>query len=171
MGALTLPQEVLGDNRSFTVGSRRSPLYLARPAGLGLLASLALVAFYLGTITLAQGSAHAVSQLAEDRWFVGAIAIGFGTQVGLFTHLRRRQARASAGGVAASTGTSTTAMLACCAHHLGEVLPIIGLSGVAVFLNAYKTPFLWLGITMNVIGIVYLLRQIVHPDGLKSMVR
>jgi hypothetical protein len=39
-------------------------------------------------------------------------------------------------------------------------LPIIGLSGAAVFLNLYKTPLLWLGIAMNLIGIVYLLRQI-----------
>jgi len=51
-------------------------------------------------------------------------------------------------------------MLACCAHHLTDVLPILGLSGAAVFLNAYKTPLLWLGIVMNLAGIVYLLRQV-----------
>jgi hypothetical protein len=57
--------------------------------------------------------------------------------------------------------------LACCAHHLADILPIVGLSGAAVFLNAYKAPLLWLGIVMNVIGIIYLLRQLrrrpVHP--------
>ena len=133
---------------------------LLRPVTLGLLAALGLLTFYLGIITLAQGWEHALGQLADDRWFVGAIALGFGTQVGLFTYLRGLHAYAAAGGVAASTGTSTAAMLACCAHHLADILPIVGLSGAAIFLNAYKTPLLWLGIVMNFAGIIYLLRKI-----------
>jgi hypothetical protein len=142
-----------------TAASAR-PWPLGRPIGVGLLAALGLVAFYLGIITLAQGWTHALQQLRDDLPFVGAIVVGFGTQVGLFTYLRMLRARAAASGMAASTGTSTAAMLACCAHHLTEVLPIIGLSGAAVFLNLYKTPMLWLGIGMNLVGIVYLLRQI-----------
>lgn len=131
-----------------------------RPFVFGLLAALGLLAFYLGVITFAQGWEHALQQLVEDRWFVGAIAAGFGTQMGLFTYLRGLHTSAPAGGVAASTGTSTTAMLACCAHHLTEILPILGLSGAAVFLNLYKAPLLWLGIVMNLVGATYLLRQI-----------
>jgi YHS domain-containing protein len=133
---------------------------LLRPIAFGQLAVLGLLTFYLGIITLAQGWTHALEQLVEDRWFVGAIASGFGTQLGLFTYLKGLHAQAAAGGVAASTGASTTAMLACCAHHLADILPIVGLSGAAIFLNAYKTPLLWLGILMNLIGIVYLLRKI-----------
>jgi YHS domain-containing protein len=133
---------------------------LLRPLAFGLLAVLGLLTFYLGIITLAQGWTHALEQIAEDRWFVGAIASGFGTQLGLFSYLKGLHAQAVAGGVAASTGTSTAAMLACCAHHLADILPIVGLSGAAIFLNAYKTPLLWLGILMNLIGIVYLLRKI-----------
>lgn len=133
---------------------------LLRPFLFGALAALALVVFYLGIVTLAQGWGHAVQQLGEDRWFVGAIVAGFGTQVGLFVYLRGMHSRAAAGGVAASTGTSTAAMLACCAHHLTDVLPIVGLSGAAVFLNAYKTPLLWVGIAMNLGGIIYLARKI-----------
>lgn len=132
----------------------------SRPVAVGLLAAAGLVAVYLGLITLAQGWGHAVQQLSEDRFFVGAVMTGFGTQIGLFTYLRQLHARAAAGGVATSAGTSTAAMLACCAHHLAEVLPILGLSGAAVFLNLYKTPLLWLGILMNLAGIVYLLRQV-----------
>lgn len=132
------------------------------PAAVGVAAAIGLLGFYLGIITLAQGWAHAAAQLADDRWFVGVIAAGFGTQVGLFAHLRGLHARAAAGGVATSTGTSTAAMLACCAHHLAELLPIIGLSGAAIFLNAYKTPLLWLGIAMNLLGVLYLLRQVLR---------
>jgi len=101
-----------------------------------------------------------LEQLGDDLPFVGAIAVGFGTQVGLFAYLRGLHARASAGGVAASTGTSTAAMLACCAHHLVDVAPALGVSGAAIFLNAYKTPLLWLGIVMNLVGILYLSRKI-----------
>ena len=133
---------------------------LLRPLAFGLLGVLGLLAFYLGIITLAQGWGHAIQQLADDRWFVGVIASGFGTQLGLFAYLKGLHAQAAAGGVAASTGTSTAAMLACCAHHLADILPIVGLSGAAIFLNAYKTPLLWLGIVMNFAGIVYLLRKI-----------
>ncbi|HET9224725.1 MAG TPA: hypothetical protein VFO07_19590 [Roseiflexaceae bacterium] len=139
--------------------------WLLRPLAFGLLAVLGLLAFYLGIITLAQGWGHALGQLADDRWFIGAIALGFGTQVGLFTYLRGLHAHAAAGGVAASTGTSTAAMLACCAHHLADILPIVGVAGAAAFLNAYKIPMLWLGIVMNLIGILYLLRRIAqHRD-------
>jgi len=133
---------------------------LLRPITFGLLAVLGLLVFYLGIITLAQGWGHAVQQLADDRWFIGAITLGFGTQIGLYTYLSGLHAQLAVGGVAASTGTSTTAMLACCAHHLADVLPLIGLSGAAVFLNAYKTPLLWLGIVMNLAGVVYLLWKV-----------
>lgn len=129
---------------------------LLRPIAFGLLAMLGLLTFYLAIITLAQGWSHALEQLADDGWFFGAIAVGFGTQVALFTHLRAQHNHAGAAGVAASTGTSTAAMLACCAHHLADILPIVGLSGAAIFLNAYKTPLLWLGIVMNLAGVAYL---------------
>ena len=141
-------------------GHRAAPSWCPLAVAVG--AALGLLAFYLGIITLAEGWAHAVAQLAADRWFVGAIAGGFGAQLGLFAYLRGLLARAAAGGVAASTGTSTAAMLACCAHHLTNILPLVGLSGAAIFLNAYKAPLLWLGIAMNLLGIAYLLRQIVR---------
>lgn len=139
-------------------GRTRIPL---RPVVAGILGAAALLALYLGLIALAQGWSHATQQLALDRWYVGAIMLGFGTQVGLFTWLRALHASAmAAGGVAASTGTSTAAMLACCAHHVADVLPVLGLSGAAIFLNDYKTELLWLGITMNAAGVSYLLIQV-----------
>ncbi len=133
-----------------------------RPIGVGVLAAGSLSIFYLSVITLAQGWSHAVQQLTDDRYFIAALVAGFGTQVGMFSYLRSIHARAASGGVAASTSTSATAMLACCAHHLADLLPVVGLSGAAIFLNAYKTPFLWLGIVMNLVGVVYLLRKILQ---------
>lgn len=143
-------------------GQALTPGRLMRPGLFALLAATGLLTFYLGAITLAQGWTHAVEQLAEDRWFVGAITTGFGTQMGLFTYMRGLHAPMAGVGMGASTGASTAAMLACCAHHLTEVFAVIGLSGLAIFLNVYKTPLLWVGILMNLAGIAYLLREILR---------
>ncbi len=128
----------------------------------GVLGAAVLLGLYLAVISLAQGVEHALEQLAADSLFVGLIAAGFGTQIALFTELRtvERQHRASVAVTAAGTGTSVVAMLACCAHHLVDLLPIVGLSAGAVFLNAYRTPLFVVGIAMNVIGIVVIARQL-----------
>ncbi len=47
-------------------------------------------------------------------------------------------------------------MLACCAHHLADALPLLGLSGAAVFLNDFRGPIMFTGIVMNGLGIAYL---------------
>ncbi len=143
------------------------PGALARPIGLrsigaGLLGSTGLLAVYLGIIAFAQGPSHALEQLREDAQFVGLIAAGFGTQIALFAELWTvdRRHRAGAAVTAAGTGTSAAAMLACCAHHLVDLLPIVGFSAAAVFLNAYKTPLFLGSIGINVAGIVIIARQL-----------
>jgi hypothetical protein len=133
-----------------------------RSVAAGLVAGMALLGLYLGIISLAQGFTHAFEQLAADAAFVGLIAAGFGTQVALFVELRAvdGQQRAAAAVTAAGTGTSLAAMLACCAHHLADLVPLVGLSAGAVFLNQYKTPMLLVGIGTNLVGIVVIARQL-----------
>ena len=133
-----------------------------RSIAAGLLGAAALLGLYLGVISLALGTEHALQQLSTDALFVGLIAAGFGTQVALFVELRAvdRRHRAAAAVTAAGTGTSAAAMLACCAHHLVDLLPLLGLSAAAVFLNAYKTPLLLVAIGMNLIGILVIARQL-----------
>ena len=133
-----------------------------RSVAIGVVAGVALLGVYLGLITLAQGSAHALEQLTSDAPFVGLVAAGFGTQVGLFIELRRtdRRHRAGAAVTAASTGTSGAAMLACCAHHVADLLPLLGLSAAAVLLDAYRTPLLLVGLALNVLGIAVIGRQL-----------
>lgn len=133
-----------------------------RSVAVGFIGAAALLLVYLGIITIAQGVDHAIEQLTTDAVFVGLIALGFGTQVALFVELRAvdRHHRASAAVTAAGTGTSAAAMLACCAHHLVDLLPLVGLSAAAVFLNAYKTPLFLVGIAMNVVGIVVIARRL-----------
>lgn len=133
-----------------------------RSIAAGVLAAAALLGVYLGIISLAQGVEHALEQLGTDAVFVGLIAAGFGTQIALFVELRTvdRRHRSAAAVTAAGTGTSAAAMLACCAHHLVDLLPLLGLSAAAVFLNAYQTPLFLVSIGMNVIGIVVIARQL-----------
>ncbi|MEW6046829.1 MAG: hypothetical protein AB1609_10160 [Bacillota bacterium] len=128
----------------------------------GMAASAGLVAFYLAIVALAQDPAHAFQQFRDDLWFIAPITLGFGTQVALYVYLRRLH-RASRGHVAVtagSTGVSGTAMLACCAHHLADVLPVVGLSGAAIFLNDIKTPLALVGLAMNVAGVIYMGRHV-----------
>ena len=137
----------------------------ALPAAAGAVAGLLLVGLYLGIVTWAQGLGHARELLWNDRYFVAAIAGGFGLQVGLFFHVRRlvaRRAAGSAAGVtAAGTGTSTVAMVACCAHHAADALPLVGLSGAAIFLNDYRIPLMASGLAVNALGVAFMLRLVV----------
>jgi hypothetical protein len=57
----------------------------------------------------------------------------------------------------ASGGTSATAMVACCIHHVTDVLPILGISAAASFLTRYQRPFMLVGLAMNFIGIIVML--------------
>ena len=138
-------------------GNQARPL--PRSIVFGAMASLSLPVFYLGTIALVQDWEHAFAQLGEDAPFVAALMAGFGVQVGLLTHIRAMAASASKAGVAAGAGSSGVAMLACCAHHLTDVLPIVGLSAAAGLLGAYKEPLLWLSVGVNAGGVIYLARH------------
>lgn len=142
-------------------GLSRPPWLL--PSIAGAVGALLLSSLYLGVVTAAQSWGHALQLFATDRYFILAIAGGFGVQIGLFTYLRTglrlRQGTASTTALAgAGTGTSTASMLACCAHHLTDALPLLGLSGVAIFLADYRTPLMLLGIATNVAGILVMVR-------------
>jgi len=134
-----------------------------RPIAVGLIASLALLLFYLGLVSLISRSwSHALALLTEDRWFVFPIVLGFGIQAGLFTYLCALYGATGmpAAVTGSSAGTSTAAMIACCAHHVTDVLPLVGLSGAAIFLAQYKVPFMVVGLLSNAAGIGVLVAMI-----------
>ncbi len=133
------------------------------PLVTGLLGALGLTALYLGIVTLAESSAHALDLFQEDAPFVIPIILGFGIQVGLFTHIKLglhlpKGANAAGALTGASGGTSTVAMVACCAHHLTDILPLVGLTAAATFLAEFKFWFMGVGLTMNLVGIGVMLR-------------
>lgn len=136
---------------------------VALSVGIGVLAAAALIALYLLLVTWAQGPADALELLWDDRLFVGLVSAGFGTQIGLFSYMRllqRDMARASVALTGAGTATSSVSMLACCAHHVADVLPLVGLSGLAVFLVEFRTPVMAVGLVTNALGIAVMVRQL-----------
>lgn len=126
----------------------------------GIGAAVLLIIVYLGIITLVQDWTHALEQTAELWYWVLALAGGFGIQAGLFSFIRQRireRRAATTSSVAASGGVSAGSMAACCAHHLSDVLPLLGLSGVAIFLVRYQLLFIIIGVLSNVVGITIML--------------
>jgi len=135
------------------------------PFGTGLVGMLLLMGIYLGIVSLAESPAHALDLFWQDKALVLPIMLGFGTQVGLYTLLKKglyMPMRAPAGGAttAAGGGMSTVAMVACCAHHVADVLPLVGLTAAATFLANWKIPFMIVGLLTNLIGIIVMLRII-----------
>ncbi len=63
------------------------------------------------------------------------------------------------GGVLTGTsgGVSTVAMIACCAHRITDMLPVLGLTAAATFLVEYRTAFRIFGIGMTLLGILVMM--------------
>lgn len=133
------------------------------PLGAGLAGSVFLAAFYFGIVSWAESPQHAIDLFWEDRLIVIPIILGFGVQMGLYTILKKRLfvPVASVGPSGALTGaggaTSTVAMVACCAHHVTDVLPILGLTAAATFLAEYQTLFMLVGLGTTILGIIVML--------------
>lgn len=128
-----------------------------------LLGAALMAAVYLGILTWTQGWGYAASQFLSNRWYVVPIWAGFGIQAALYSILRFRlfipttTTRHTGVLMGASGGTSATAMVACCLHHVADVLPILSLSAAATFLTRYQRPFMLVGLGMNLIGIIAML--------------
>lgn len=133
------------------------------PVGAGLLGAMFLAGLYFGIVSWAESPQHAVELFWEDRWIVLPIILGFGVQMALYVILKKRLfipvAHTGPSGkiTGASGGMSTAAMVACCAHHVTDVLPILGLTAAAAFLAEYRIAFMLVGLTMTVVGIVFML--------------
>lgn len=129
----------------------------------GIGAAVLLLVVYMGIITWAEGLEHALEQTVMLWYWVVALAGGFGIQAGLFSFIRQglRQRKASASvSVATSGGVSAGSMAACCAHHLTDVLPLLGLSGLAAFFASYQLLFIVIGVLSNIVGITIMLETI-----------
>jgi len=150
----------------------------------GLAAAIFLMSVYFAVVSLAESPEHAITFFLEDRWIVGPMIIGFGVQVALYITLKlklflpktdcakgknQESSPVSTVSVGASGTTSTVAMVACCAHHISDVLPILGLTAASAFLAEYRTVFMFVGLGMTFLGIGYML-YILHREKQKSII-
>lgn len=126
----------------------------------GALAAASLLTLYAITMTLLSGWGAAVEQFAALWYLMVPLAAGFGIQVGLYTKLKATIRNRSKGAIAAGGTSAGTAMLACCAHHATDVLPILGLTGVSIFLTQYQKPILLVSLGINAIGVSIMMQHI-----------
>ena len=133
------------------------------PLATFILGSTLMAGVYFGILTWAQGWDYASKQFLLNRWYIVPIYVSFGVQSALYSILRFRLfiPNTTTGHtgtmMGASGGTSATAMVACCLHHVADVLPILGLSAAATFLTRYQRPFMLVGLGLNLVGIMVML--------------
>jgi hypothetical protein len=144
---------------------------LPSPAA-GAAASAAMALFYVIVVVGASGSVdHLTDQVGADWYLLLPIVAGFGVQVGLLVELRRRQRmnREVAAAGAAGAGASTVGMVACCAHHIADLLPLVGATAAATFLYDYRLPFMLVGVGLNAIAITVAIRRLRKTPALHDM--
>ncbi|MCA0454006.1 MAG: hypothetical protein LCI00_08535 [Chloroflexi bacterium] len=130
------------------------------PLATGIGGAFLLTVVYLVIVSIAESPQHALDLFWQDRGIVIPIILGFGVQVALYTILKKRLfAPVSSTGpsgklVGVGGTTSTVAMVACCAHHVTDALPILGLTAAATFLAQYRTLFMLIGLGTTLAGIV-----------------
>ncbi len=119
--------------------------------------------YYLILLAVTKDFEHPIYQFKLYQPWMSILIVGFGIQVGLYLLLRRgfrlnlsqkKETKLAAGTGGAMSGVS---MAACCAHHIADVTPILGLTGAAVFLTEYQKELLILGVIANLIGVAYML--------------
>lgn len=130
------------------------------PIGAGLAGAIFLTALYFGLVSWAESFQHAKNLFWEDRWIVTPLIIGFGVQMALYVTLKMRlfvpvENMRSSGAITGASGTtSALAMVACCVHHVTDVLPILGLTAASAFLAEYQIAFMLVGLGTTFVGIV-----------------
>src|SRR3989344_1623805 len=132
----------------------------------GVLSGIGLLLFYLTIVSIFQWVEFAFLNLRSMWYLIFPLAIGFGVQIGLYTSIK--YTAQMTGTVAATGAISGGSMVACCSHFLLQVIPFIGISGLAVTLTKYQARFLAIGILSNIIGITLLIRHKNKMKGVKK---
>lgn len=143
---------------------------MKKPVLWATIAGLSLLSVYFLILTLANSFSHSIDQLKEMWQWITALVLGFSIQAGLFAYIKnvmklRKNSGAATSSMAAAGGISSTSMVACCAHHVTDILPILGASAAVVFLGQFRDLFLTVGVLSNLIGISLMLK-IIQKHGL-----
>ena len=111
-----------------------------------------------------KSTSFALNQLLNLKFYIIPLALGFSFQVLLF--LKIRESIKSSSLLVSGTGAmSTGSMLACCAHHITEVLPFLAFGGLSIFLSNYQKELLMLSILINWLSALYMYRKLKTLNG------
>lgn len=136
---------------------------IAKSTLFGILASSILLGVYFAVLTLVSGWSFAQSQFASYWYFTVSLVVGFGIQIALYQYLKSlvHSGQGMEKVVGVSGTTSTAAMISCCAHYLVNLVPILGITGLATFVAQYQIKIFWVGLAFNIFGIVFISSKII----------
>ena len=139
---------------------------LKNPFVFGAGAGILVIIFNITIASIAEGSFEKGYQVfLTNGIFVYLIPFAVSVQMGLFRYHRNITTGNMAGsekvGMAGSA-TSSLTMVACCLHHVSDILPSVGIIlATSSFLIRYKDIIIIIGLFANVIGSVYIARAII----------
>ncbi len=136
---------------------------IAKSTLYGTLASAILLGVYFAVLTLVSGWSFTQEQFADYWYFIVSLAAGFGIQIALYQYIKGLVHSGKGMGkvVGISGTTSTAAMISCCAHYLVNLVPILGVTGLATFTAQFQVKLFWVGILSNIAGIAYMINRII----------
>ena len=132
------------------MSSKAKPLVVFITAFLGLLLlNIAIVAI------LSKSISFATEQFLSLKIFLVPIAVGFGLQAALYSLIKAKNALLMVGSGSINTG----AMVACCAHHIADLIPLMAIVGISAFL-VYIQKYLLIGaLVLNWLIVIYLYKK------------
>ncbi len=139
---------------------------LKNPFIFGAIIGILVILFNILIASLAEGSFGKGYQVfLTNGIFVYLIPLAVGVQMGLFRYHRnlttdKKLCGSEKVGITGSA-TSSLTMLACCLHHVSDLLPAVGfILATSSFLIQYKDTIMIIGLLANVAGSAYIARAI-----------
>ena len=118
----------------------------------GFAAGFGMAVLYSGVLIGTSGLAHLAEQWARYGPVLVVLWSLFGLQVALLIDVRRASSRGLRATDAAAGGTTAIGMLACCAHHVADLVPIVASVGIASVLVAWQPWILAAALVLSVAG-------------------
>ncbi len=145
---------------------------LKNPFVFGLSVGIVVILFNISIASLAEGSIEKGYQVfLANGIFVYLIPLAVSVQMGLFRYHRNLTAENKLCGSEkmgmAGSATSSLTMVACCLHHVSDLLPTVGLIlAASSFLIQYKDAIIIIGLLANMIGSAYIARAILKDKAI-----
>jgi hypothetical protein len=140
---------------------------LKNPYVFGVTIGLLVILFNISIASIGEGSLQNGYQVFLSKGiFVYLVPLAVGIQMGLFRYHRNMTSGSASGsekmGVAGSAASSL-AMVACCLHHVSDLLPAAGfILATSSLLTEYQDSIIIIGLIANLIGSLYIARAIIR---------